>query len=744
MAEKRVIELEVKENFKKVEKDIDSLNQSLKETADTTKDVNKTFSDVYGELQPLTSRMGEAEDRLYELAAAGETASKEYKDLLKTVADYRKVQINTDIVVDAASSTMSTKMTNAIGGVANAFSVAEGASALMGVESEKLQETMVKLQAAMAISQGIQGLKEGGLAFKQMGTSAMNALKGIKTGLAATGIGLFVVALGAIVVYWDDIKAAVSGVSSEQAKLNELSHANFETSKEQLSNLDAQDNVLKLQGKSEREILNLKIAKVNTAIELGKIELKNVLATSRAEEAAAIQNYNMTKKIVDFVLDIALYVPKLMTVPIDLAIAGANKISEALGFGKVIALDMGKTLEGLKDKASAFVAGSIFNVPELKKENALAAKEIEKSIAELENQQAGFKLSIKEIDKAAAQTAVDTQKEQNDKLKEYYDALEQERQSQITDAKEKELQEIDNKYEQLYEKADAANQSDKELIAKHQEEVTALNEKYAKQQAEALLKAKEEANKLRKQQEAEFQAEIEQIDEANFQAGLQKTMTEDEYALELVRQKYFALEEAAKGNAEQLAIIETAKALEIEAIDKKSKEKQVLAENELRQKKLQLAGQAFTAIADIMGSFTAKNDKDARKQFQIQKAFNLSAAVVNTAMAVTGALTAGGNPIKLATGMQFVEAGIAAATGAASIVKIASSKFGSGSSGGGGGSSAPTAAAPVMAPNFNVIGSSGVNQLAQIQQQPTRAYVVSGDVATGLSLERNRLQNASF
>jgi len=49
-----------------------------------------------------------------------------------------------------------------------------------------------------------------------------------------------------------------------------------------------------------------------------------------------------------------------------------------------------------------------------------------------------------------------------------------------------------------------------------------------------------------------------------------------------------------------------------------------------------------------------------------------------------------------------------------------------------------------MAPNFNVIGSSGINQLAQIQQQPTRAYVVSGDVANGLSLERNRLQNATL
>ena len=124
----------------------------------------------------------------------------------------------------------------------------------------------------------------------------------------------------------------------------------------------------------------------------------------------------------------------------------------------------------------------------------------------------------------------------------------------------------------------------------------------------------------------------------------------------------------------------------------------------------------------------------------------MAAAVTNTAMAVTGALTAGGNPIKLATGTQFVEAGIAAAVGAANIIKIASSKFGGGASGGGGGG-APAGAGgggTMQAPNFSVIGSSGVNQLAQLQQQPTRAYVVSGDVATGLSLERNRLQNASF
>ena len=33
-------------------------------------------------LQPLTTRLGEAEDRLYELALAGDTTSKEYQELL--------------------------------------------------------------------------------------------------------------------------------------------------------------------------------------------------------------------------------------------------------------------------------------------------------------------------------------------------------------------------------------------------------------------------------------------------------------------------------------------------------------------------------------------------------------------------------------------------------------------------------------------------------------------------------------
>jgi len=78
----------------------------------------------------------------------------------------------------------------------------------------------------------------------------------------------------------------------------------------------------------------------------------------------------------------------------------------------------------------------------------------------------------------------------------------------------------------------------------------------------------------------------------------------------------------------------------------------------------------------------------------------------------------------------------------------------SGSSGGsapnvGGGSSAPSGggSAP-QAPSFNVVGASPTNQLAQTignkEQQPIKAYVVSSDVSTAQSLDRNIISSASI
>ena len=160
-----------------------------------------------------------------------------------------------------------------------------------------------------------------------------------------------------------------------------------------------------------------------------------------------------------------------------------------------------------------------------------------------------------------------------------------------------------------------------------------------------------------------------------------------------------------------------------------------------------MASSALSILSDATSLFTAKNEKDARTQFKINKALSLSSAIVNTALAVTGALTAGGNPIKLATGMQFVEAGIAAASGAVSIAKISATQYSGGSFGGGGGGNNPTPPSQTnqaVTPNFNIVGNNGLNQLSQLKQAPIQAFVVSGQVSTAQSLDRNRVRNATL
>lgn len=191
----------------------------------------------------------------------------------------------------------------------------------------------------------------------------------------------------------------------------------------------------------------------------------------------------------------------------------------------------------------------------------------------------------------------------------------------------------------------------------------------------------------------------------------------------------------------------------IKAQNDKAREEDRIAEEEdlkrrqtLNKQKLEMAQNALGVLTDAMSLFTAKNEKDARRQFKINKALSLSSAFVNTALAVTAALTAGGNPIKLATGMQFVEAGIAAASGAVAIAKIAQTQFGGsgGASVSSGGSNPSNAmgGSNVITPTFNIVGNNGQNQLGNLA--PVQAYVVSGEMTTQQALDRNRLRNATF
>jgi hypothetical protein len=109
-------------------------------------------------------------------------------------------------------------------GLAAGFEVAQGAAALFGSESEDLQKAILKVQGAIAVANGVQqianllleesAIKTALLTAKQaiyttvVGTST-GALKAFRIALAATGVGLLVLGLVALIENFDKVKAAL-------------------------------------------------------------------------------------------------------------------------------------------------------------------------------------------------------------------------------------------------------------------------------------------------------------------------------------------------------------------------------------------------------------------------------------------------------------------------------------------------------------------------------------------------------
>jgi hypothetical protein len=283
--------------------------------------------------------------------------------------------------------------------VAGGFSAVQGAMGLLGVESESVQKTLLKVQSAMAISQGLQAIGEGIDSFKQMKAVAIDAFKGIRAAISSTGIGLLVVALGTIVAYWDEIKGAVSGVSAEQEKLNKKTKDNLEAEKGKLTALNGQENILKIQGKSEKEILNIKIKQTDQVIKATEESIKQQRITLKAQIEASKRN----KEILEGIL-------KFIAVPITSVLKSVDLLGKALG----------KDF-GLEEKFLGGISSFVFDPKQVEKDGENTLKELDKQLNDLKNQRAGFQLSIQNIDKQAAQKAAEQRK------KEYEQELEDEK-----------------------------------------------------------------------------------------------------------------------------------------------------------------------------------------------------------------------------------------------------------------------------------------------------------------------------
>lgn len=563
---------------------------------------------------------------------------------------------------------------NAANQIAAGFSAVQGAMALVGTESEDLQKTLVKVQGAIALSQGLSQLKDLGKAYDEVKIVAVDAFKSIRAAIGSTGIGLLVVALGAIVAYWDDIKEAVSGVSAEQKKLNEDSAKNLKTQQDKLDAINAQDNILKLQGKSERDILQIKIKQTDEIIKASEIQLQNSITTTKAQVEAAQRNKDILQGILTFI-----------SAPIAALLKGIDLIGDAVG----------KNFD-LYNKFYGGISSFVFDPTKVKEEGDAAIKEQEKALTDLKNQRAGFQLAINNIDnQAATKRAEDKKKSDDDALKKQQAAdkvLDDARRAKLTE-QQREEEDALRAFDQRKKDLQLANKTDFTSIEEQKEiELKAIRDKYKAIQDEADKKAAEE--KAEKDKE-EFER-LKAAQEATLKAVEEQNQALLNAEIELQNQRFNAasagleLLSTLAGKNEKIANI-------IFAVQKGLEIARIIADTA---RGIVAAKAGLAAVPPFIG--VAPNP-----------AFVLAAA----------------SAAKQIAGLK-----IAAAVGIAQIAGASIAKFkgggGAGAVGGGGvevagGGAAPMSAAPSATVTAQALNAQAINQLGN---QSMRAYVLNSDI----------------
>jgi hypothetical protein len=319
------------ENFGEFSEEAKKASQQVEGLSKELEDVPKTVASIKARLREARTELTNAIENFGEFSIEAVTAAKKVEELKGTIDDASRLVSAFD------GDRKFQAFGQSIGAVASGFTAAQGAIGLFGAESAEVEQALLKVNSAMALSQGINGVLEGVKSFKDLGNQikgttvfqkastaatvaattvqklfsksvdqGSTSFKGLRGAIIATGIGALVVVLGLVINNFDSIKKAVLnlipglkavgdfvgklvtgftdfiGLTSEAERETERLKKATDKNNEALEN---QIEIMQAQGKTSKEIRAVK----NKMYEDELNNIRAVLAAqgSLSEEEAA-------------------------------------------------------------------------------------------------------------------------------------------------------------------------------------------------------------------------------------------------------------------------------------------------------------------------------------------------------------------------------------------------------------------------------------------------------------------------
>lgn len=244
--------------------------------AKTFGEVRKAIKDAEFQALALSEQFGETDQRVIDLR-------KQIGQLKDTIQDSTAATKNY-----AGTSAIFPAIAKSVQGIASGFAAAQGAINLFGGEAKNVEKALLKVQSAMALSQGLGDLLEAKDSFVNLAGvikgGVVNAFNTLRTAIGSTGIGLLVIGLGLLVANFEKIKKAVLDFIPGLAQVGEF-----------FGNLvNTITDFVGITSEAERQL-----EKLQKTTERGNEEIKNRIKVLQSQGGKEKEIYEESQKLVE-------------------------------------------------------------------------------------------------------------------------------------------------------------------------------------------------------------------------------------------------------------------------------------------------------------------------------------------------------------------------------------------------------------------------------------------------------------